>query len=100
MRSRDAWRRTNRPTPDRRHSDLQRAGHLAETIASILSQEGVDFELVVSDDRSDDETLAVVRAVAGDRARIEVNSERLAWRETGTGARPSLAAIGRHFSPG
>jgi glycosyltransferase involved in cell wall biosynthesis len=53
------------------------AAHLAETLHSIMSQEGVAFELVVSDDRSDDETLDVVRAVAGDRARVAVNSERL-----------------------
>jgi hypothetical protein len=32
---------------------------------------------VISDDRSDDNTLAVVSAIAGDRARITVNSERL-----------------------
>ena len=36
------------------------AVHLGEAIRSILSQAGVAFELVVSDDRSDDETLAVV----------------------------------------
>ncbi len=53
------------------------AAHLAEAIRGILAQEGVAFELVVSDDRSDDETLDVVRAVAGGRARIEVNPERL-----------------------
>jgi hypothetical protein len=53
------------------------AAHLSEALYSILAQRGVDFELLVSDDRSDDGTLEVVRAVAGDRARIEVNSERL-----------------------
>src|SRR5262249_43767302 len=41
------------------------------------AQEGVDFELIVSDDRSEDDTLEIVRNTAGDRARIEVNSERL-----------------------
>jgi glycosyltransferase involved in cell wall biosynthesis len=53
------------------------AAHLAEALHGILSQEGVAFELIVSDDRSDDETLDVVRSVAGDRARVAVNSERL-----------------------
>jgi glycosyltransferase involved in cell wall biosynthesis len=42
-----------------------------------MGQEGVAFELVVADDRSDDNTLDVVRSVAGDRARVEVNPERL-----------------------
>jgi glycosyltransferase involved in cell wall biosynthesis len=53
------------------------AAHLTDAIHSIVTQEGISFELVVSDDCSDDNTLAVVRAVAGDRARIEVNSQRL-----------------------
>ena len=51
--------------------------HLADALHSILAQAGLAFELVVSDDRSDDDSLAVVRALAGDRARIEVNFERL-----------------------
>jgi glycosyltransferase involved in cell wall biosynthesis len=53
------------------------AAHLAETLRSILGQQGVAFEIIVSDDRSGDETLEMVRSVAGDRARIAVNSERL-----------------------
>ena len=53
------------------------ARHLAEALRGVLIQEGVTFDLLVSDDRSDDETLAVVRREAGDRARVEVNSERL-----------------------
>ncbi len=53
------------------------AAHLAEALGSILVQDGVAYELIVSDDRSDDDTLAVVRDVAGDRARIVQNSERL-----------------------
>ncbi len=73
------------------------AAHLAEAIRSILSQEGVEFELVVSDDRSDDDTLAVVRRAAGDRARIEVNSERLGlagnWNRCAALARTPLVAI-------
>lgn len=53
------------------------ARHLADALRGILAQEGVAFDLVVSDDRSDDETLAVVGAEAGDRARVSVNGERL-----------------------
>jgi glycosyltransferase involved in cell wall biosynthesis len=51
--------------------------HLAETLQSILSQECPPFDLLVSDDRSEDETVAMVRSLAGDRARIVVNTERL-----------------------
>ncbi|MEO6809468.1 MAG: glycosyltransferase [Isosphaeraceae bacterium] len=51
--------------------------HLAETLRSILAQQGAAFDLVVSDDRSDDDTLDVVRAEAGDRARVVANAERL-----------------------
>jgi glycosyltransferase involved in cell wall biosynthesis len=53
------------------------ATHLAEALQSIIAQEGVAFELIVSDDHSDDETLAVVRATVGDRACIEAHRERL-----------------------
>jgi glycosyltransferase involved in cell wall biosynthesis len=73
------------------------AAHLAATIGSVLSQERIDFELVVSDDRSDDDTLTVVRAAAGDRARVVVNSERLGlagnWNQCGAMARTPLVAI-------
>lgn len=51
--------------------------HLSGTLRSILAQEGVAFDLIVSDDRSDDETIAHARDLVGDRARIAVNSERL-----------------------
>ncbi len=53
------------------------AAHLAEALRSIMAQEGVAFDLVVSDDRSDDTSLELVRTLAGDRARIAVNPERL-----------------------
>jgi hypothetical protein len=53
------------------------AAHLAETLRSILTQGSPAFDLVISDDRSDDQTLELVRTVAGDRARVEINSERL-----------------------
>jgi GT2 family glycosyltransferase len=53
------------------------ARHLAEALRGILAQQGAAFDLLVCDDRSDDDTLAIVREVAGDRARIEVNPRRL-----------------------
>lgn len=53
------------------------ARHLAEALRSILAQSDVSFHLCVSDDRSDDDTVAIVRAEAGDRAEVVVNSERL-----------------------
>jgi GT2 family glycosyltransferase len=71
--------------------------HLAEALGSVLSQEGIAFELLVSDDRSDDDTLAVIRSAAGDRARIEINSERLGlagnWNRCAVLARTPLLAI-------
>lgn len=51
--------------------------HLAETLAGILAQGDAAFDLLVVDDRSDDGTRELVRALAGDRARIEINPERL-----------------------
>jgi GT2 family glycosyltransferase len=51
--------------------------HLREALAGLEDQGGVAFDLVVSDDRSDDETLTIVRELLGDRARVSVNSERL-----------------------
>lgn len=50
--------------------------HIVETLRGILGQEGVAFDLLVCDDRSDDDTLALVASVAGDRARIVVSPER------------------------
>ncbi len=71
--------------------------HLSEALRSILAQRGVDFDLLVSDDRSDDETLDVVRAVAGDRARVEVNPERLGlagnWNRCVALSRTPMVAI-------
>jgi hypothetical protein len=73
------------------------ARHLAEALRSVLLQDGALFELLVSDDRSDDDTLEVVRLAAGDRARIEVNSERLGlagnWNRCAALARTPLLAI-------
>jgi glycosyltransferase involved in cell wall biosynthesis len=53
------------------------AAHLAEALRSIIQQDGVAFDLIVSDDHSDDDTLDVVRATAGDRARLDAHGERL-----------------------
>ncbi len=73
------------------------ARHLAETIQSILAQDNAAFELIVCDDRSDDDTLAIVRSTAGDRARIVVNSERLGlagnWNQCAALAGTPLVAI-------
>src|SRR4051794_36774725 len=71
--------------------------HLSDALRGILTQEGVAFELLISDDRSDDETLAIVRAEAGDRARVAVNGERLGlagnWNRCVALARAPLVAI-------
>lgn len=53
------------------------ARHLREAIQSVTDQVGARFDFLVCDDRSDDETVEIVRRSAGDRVRIEVNSERL-----------------------
>ena len=53
------------------------ARHLREALASIRAQEGVSFDLIVSDDRSDDDTLGIIAGQFGDRARVSVNPERL-----------------------
>jgi GT2 family glycosyltransferase len=53
------------------------ARHLREALLGIRAQQGIEFDLIVSDDRSDDNTLAIVRDVVGERARISINSERL-----------------------
>ena len=73
------------------------ARHLADALRGILAQQGAAFDLLVTDDRSDDETLAVVRAEAGDRARVAVNPERLGlagnWNRCVTLSRTPLVAI-------
>jgi GT2 family glycosyltransferase len=73
------------------------ARHLAEALRSILAQQGAHSELVVSDDRSEDPTLEIVRRVAGDRVRVEVNSERLGlagnWNRCVERARTDWVAV-------
>lgn len=72
------------------------ARHLAETIYSILTQTS-DISFILCDDRSDDDTLAIARNLAGDRLRIEVNSERLGlagnWNRCLSLAETPLVAI-------
>ncbi|MFO0890257.1 MAG: glycosyltransferase family 2 protein, partial [Isosphaeraceae bacterium] len=53
------------------------AAHLAETLDSVLAQSDADFDLLVSDDRSEDGTLELVREHAGPRAKVVRNDERL-----------------------
>jgi len=73
------------------------AVHLAETLHSILSQECEPFDLIVSDDCSEDETVPLVRAEAGERARIVVNERRLGlagnWNQCVSRCETPLIAI-------
>jgi glycosyltransferase involved in cell wall biosynthesis len=73
------------------------ARHLADTLRSIVVQTGPAFDLLIADDRSEDETLFVARAEAGDRARVVVNSERLGlagnWNQCVTLSRTPLVAV-------
>jgi glycosyltransferase involved in cell wall biosynthesis len=73
------------------------ARHIAEALRGLLSQGGIDFDLLVCDDRSDDDTAAIVRREAGDRARIELNPDRLGlagnWNRCAELARTPLLAI-------
>ena len=57
------------------------ARHVGEALRGVLAQEGVAFDLLVCDDRSSDQTLEVVRTVAGERAQVVENSERLGLAE-------------------
>lgn len=53
------------------------ARHLRATLESILAQDDPDFDLLVVDDRSEDETPRIVAEACGPRARFVVNPERL-----------------------
>jgi len=57
------------------------ARHLRESLCGVLAQTGVRYDVLVCDDRSEDETTEIVRQFAGDRARIQINSERLGLAE-------------------
>jgi glycosyltransferase involved in cell wall biosynthesis len=73
------------------------APHLAETLDSVLAQEGAAFELIVVDDRSEDGTLELARHRAGSRARIISNDKRLGlagnWNQCVAHCQTPLIAI-------
>ena len=73
------------------------ARHLPETLKSILEQAVEPFDLIIADDCSDDESLAIVRALCGDRARTVSNSDRLGlagnWNQCVALSRTPLVAI-------
>ncbi len=73
------------------------ARYLPEALAGLVAQDGVVFEVVVSDDRSDDATTALVREALGDRARVSVNPERLGlagnWNRCVALSRTPLVAV-------
>ena len=76
---------------------LNGSRHLAETLRGVLDQDGPAFDLIVSDDRSTDDTLDLARLLAGDRARVVVNSERLGlagnWNRCVALSRTALVAV-------
>lgn len=53
------------------------ARYVEDALRGVLAQQGIAFELIVCDDRSDDQTVDLVCTHARDRAQISVNSERL-----------------------
>ena len=75
----------------------QGSRHLAEALRGILLQDGVPFDLIISDDQSDDDTLEIAQSLAGDRVRIHTNSERLGlagnWNRCVALCRTPLVAI-------
>ncbi|MGB3965767.1 MAG: glycosyltransferase, partial [Planctomycetota bacterium] len=52
------------------------AAHLPQLLRSLLAQTTQDFELLLVDDSSKDDSVAVATAVAGDRLRVVRNRER------------------------
>jgi GT2 family glycosyltransferase len=72
-------------------------GFVRAAVGTALGQGDVAFELLVCDDRSTDDTLDQVHREAGDRVRIEVNSERLGlagnWNRCVELARTPFVAI-------
>ncbi len=52
------------------------ASHLRAALESIL-RSSISYDLLIVDDRSEDDTLDIARDLVGDRSRIEVNAERL-----------------------
>jgi len=68
-----------------------------DSLRGILAQGDVAFDLLICDDRSDDETLSLVQSEVGGRARIDVNPERLGlarnWNRCVTLSRTPLVTI-------
>lgn len=60
---------------------FNRVGYLAETIASVLSQDADDFELVVADNASTDGTEAFLAGVTDPRLRHVRRPRNLGWRD-------------------
>ena len=58
-----------------------RAGLLRESIASVLAQTFGDFELIISDNASEDATESVVRSFGDDRIKYPRNAKNLGHRE-------------------
>lgn len=50
------------------------ARYLGRTVTSVLSQEGVDVEVVISDNASTDGSVQVVEAIGDPRVRVRVNA--------------------------
>jgi len=73
------------------------ARHLREALSGLRLQGEVPFDLIVSDDRSTDDTLAIIGEEFSDRARISVNSERLGlagnWNRCVALSRTPLVAV-------
>jgi glycosyltransferase involved in cell wall biosynthesis len=53
--------------------------YIAETIRSVLSQAPSDLEIVVADNASTDDSVAVVRGIGDPRVRVEVNPTNLGF---------------------
>ena len=50
------------------------ARYLGQTIQSVLDQQDVEFELLVSDNASTDNSVAIVHGFADSRIRLKVNA--------------------------
>lgn len=75
---------------------FNRAGSIGDAVRSVLDQSFRDLELIVADDGSRDDTVAVVRAIEDPRLRVlvhERNSGANAARNTGI-----AAAAGRYIA--
>jgi glycosyltransferase involved in cell wall biosynthesis len=73
-----------------------RAAYLREAIASALAQDGVDFEVIVSDNASTDDTAEVVREFDDPRLRYSRNHEDLG--RYGNGQRLLELATGEYLT--